>query len=451
MLEVNRAASRIALALFPLSLALTEAGCQGGDAGAVRGSATGAVASAPTLVVPMPPALAPVTVSANEQNDFMARSAASAWAFVERTYHPASGFPQATDVYEFVTIWDVGSALGSYHSARHLGLISEDKYRRYTARALETLKKMPLYEDKAPNKLFSSKTGGMVDRSEKPTTKGFGWSVIDVGRLLVWLKIVAENDPQLAPTVGEVVGRLKLNDMVRDGYLRGEDTDPQTGEPRAYQEGRLGYEQYAAEGFALWGVNAEQALRFDANGKPVTVNGFTVLADKRGDDMLTSEPFVMMGIELGWKGPHWGPLSHAILAAQEARWKKTGIVTMLSEDAVPVPPAYFYYYLLHRNGKDFVVASPLGEPNDTNPRWVSAKAAFGYHALVPSAYTWTALQAVKWGSTANRGWSAGVFEGTKKSTQSFNLNTAALVLESALYHKRRCPLVQRTCPQAPAN
>jgi hypothetical protein len=397
----------VTVCLLPLSIALAEAACQAQPSSQATREASGATrAGNSTLVIPTPGQFAPVTVSSEEQKNFMMKSARSAWSFIERNYRPASGFPQATENYEFVTIWDVGSALAAYYSAHQLGLIPESKYRNNTKRALETLARMPLYDGRAPNKLFASSTGFMVDRNEKKTEKGYGVSVIDLGRLLIWLHIIAENDSTLAPLAREVVARYELKDFVKDGYLMGEDLDPANGKVRKYQEGRIGYEQYAAEGFALWGVRAERALDFAANGKPVRVNGHTVLADKRRTDMLTSEPFVMMGMELGWTGPHWRPLSLGILAAQEERWKQTGTITMVSEDAVPIPPAYFYYYLLHRDGKDFVVASPLGEPVDKNPRWVSAKAAFGYHALSPSDYTWKALQAVKYGSNSE-GWTAG--------------------------------------------
>ena len=159
---------------------------------------------------------------------------------------------------------------------------------------------------------------------------------------------------------------------------------------------------------------------------------------------MTSEPFVMMGLELGWKNDTWRNLALAVLAAQEARYKETGIVTMVSEDAIPVPPAYFYYYLLYHDGKPFVVTTVSGAASDSFPRWVSAKAAFGYHALAPSAYTWQALQTVKYGGSKD-GWTAGVFEGTKNSTKTYNLNTAAIVLEAAAYRKRGCAFAQATC------
>ena len=390
------------------------------------------------------------TPSAQEQRDFMRRSARSAWNFVARSLSPA-GFVGATDTYPYMTVWDMASTLASIHAARQLGIITPHQYHHAMDRSFSTIEKMPLYDGAAFNKLYASNTGAMVDRRNARSEKGYGWSVLDHGRLLIWLRIIGANDPAFTARAHAVVSRLDMGRLVREGYLQGEDLNPANGDTRRYQEGRIGYEQYAAEGFAAWGTRAERALDFAANGKPVAVENQTVLADTRGDDLLTSEPFVMMGLELGWENPGWRSLSLAVLAAQEARYRNTGIVTMVSEDAIPDPPAYFYYYLLYHNGKPFVVTSPSGEIAPTYPRWVSAKAAFGYHALAPSDYTWKALQTVKWGSTAERGWTAGVYEGTRNSTRTFNLNTAAIVLESALYFQRGCPLIKPTCPAKPAD
>ena len=399
------------------------------------------------LSLPTPPS---ARASTTEQRNFMRQSARSAWNFVSRSMSPGAGFVGATDTYPYMTVWDMASTIASIHSARQLGLINAGQYHRAMERAFRTIEKMPLYDRAAYNKLYASNTGAMVDRKTATSGKGYGWSVLDHGRLLIWLRIIGANDTTYATRAQAMVARLDMSRLVRDGYLQGEDLHPADSSVRRYQEGRIGYEQYAAEGFALWGARAERALDFGANGKSTMVLGHPVLADTRGDDLLTSEPFVMMGLELGWTSPTWRSLSLSVLAAQEARYKQTGIVTMVSEDAIPDPPAYFYYYLLYHNGKPFVVTAPSGEIAPTYPRWVSAKAAFGYHALVPSEYTWLALQTVKWGATSGRGWTAGVYEGTRNSTRIFNLNTAAIVLESALYFERGCPLIQRTCPTKPA-
>lgn len=48
----------------------------------------------------------------------------------------------------------------------------------------------------------------------------------------------------------------------------------------------------------------------------------------------------------------------AVLAAQEERFKRTGVITLVSEDALPDSPYYFYYYSLYRDGDSFVVDGP---------------------------------------------------------------------------------------------
>ena len=392
--------------------------------------------AAPASFIPTPPR--------DDQAAFMNRSARAAWTYVTREITDI-GFVGATKNYQYLTVWDMASILASAYSARELGLITGPQYLAFAQRTLSSMEKLTLYNGTAYNRMYSAASGAMVDSKAQPSTVGMGWSALDHGRMLVWLGIVARNDPTLAPSANRIVARLDMRRVVHDGYMQGEEIVTRTGERRTYQEGRVGYEQYAAEGFALWGAKLAPALDFATNGKSVSLNGQTIVTDVRGGDVMTSEPFVMMGLELGWKNPAWRNLGLAVLAAQEARYRQTGLVTMVSEDAIPVAPAYFYYYLLYHDGKPFVVSTVGGTVSDTFPRWVSAKAAFGYHALAPSSYTWTALQTVKYGGSAD-GWTAGVFEGTKNSTKTYNLNTAAIILESAAYFKRGCALVQAPCP-----
>jgi hypothetical protein len=405
--------------------------------------------SPPQVTRPVAPPAAPPPVSDSAQREFLLASARSAWAYVRRNYHATTGFVGATDQYQFVTMWDVGSILGAYLSARELGFITPDDYRGRVSRVLRALEVAALHDGAAFNRLYAAASGRMVGRDHLPTRRGHGWSATDLGRLLVWLKIVATHDREHDAAARRIVARLDLDRIVRDGYLRGEDLTPR-GRRRLFQEGRIGYEQYAAAGFALWGIRAENALDLHANSTPVTVLGHEVLADRRGDDLLTSEPVVMLGLELGWPSSEWESLARGVLAAQEERHRRTGLVTIVSEDAVPRPPAYFYYYLLHHNGDDFVVVTPSHDVVPWNLRWVSAKAAFAWHALYPSAYTWLALQTVKGAEAPNVGWSAGVYERSKVRVQSNNLNTAAVILESAAYFMRGCPLIitYSGCPTA---
>ena len=393
--------------------------------------------------------LGPPPVSTSQQQQFMMDAARSAWSFIKRNYRNRTGLVKAHDTYDHVTAWDIGSTLGGLYAAHQLGFSSDADYRRRMTTALGTLARMPIFEDSAFNKFYDSRTGLMVGRDDKKTATGYGWSSLDIGRLLIWLKIIGASDPSLQPLAQQIVSRVALNDIVQRGYLQGRDLDA-SGTPRTYQEGRLGYEQYAAQGYALWGARADSALSFAPNVHLVSVQGSDLPADRRGDDFLTSDPFVLMGLELGWTTPDWRSMATDVFNAQVRRYRQTGIVTMVDEDAVPVPPSYFYYYLLYRNGQPFVVVTPTGEAAPASVRWVSAKAAFAWHALMPNEYTWLALQTVRGAGSKGAGWTAGVFERSKHATAAYNLNTASVVLEAAAYARRGCPFIQPTCLATPA-
>lgn len=438
MIPSLRRGARVLAGIAIVAVSGTAAQCQS-DA---RPAVDSTVASARTAAGAT---FEPPTVSADVQKRFMSTAARTAWNYVRRNYSSTSGLVRALDNWDYVTIWDISSALAAFHSAKGLGLITEADYRRRMDRALKTLEEMPLYSGVAYNKTYSARNARMVDREQRISTTGYGWSALDMGRFLVWMKIIAEHDSVARPTVERIVDRLALERMVADGYLRGGNIDVNTKQHLEYQEGRLGYEQYAALGMNAWGAAAPNALSFSVNGQPADVLGVRILADRRGADLITSEPFVMAGLELGWPDATWEEQARNVLAAQRERFNKTGLVTMVSEDAVPLPPAHFYYYGVLGGGRQFVVEAPGGGTSPQYPRWVSAKAAFGWHALFPSDYTWKALQTVRPAGASGNGWTAGVFERSKRATPSHNLNTAAIILEAAYYAHRNCPLIKPSC------
>lgn len=397
----------------------------------------------PTRPAPAPPSTVPSPDGAAnvlDERELFMNSARTAWAFVDRNYQSSTGLSRAHDTYAFVTVWDIASGLAALYSGHELGLIADAPFNQRMQRALSTLSTMDLFDHVAFNKSYEAKSGRMIDRREHISSRGIGWSVTDIGRLLIWLRIIAVNQPQFASQAAAIVKRLDMGRLIQDGYLHGEDLDPRTGSRRSFQEGRIGYEQYAASGFALWGVRADKALDARLNALPVNVLGVSIVADKRGDERITSEPYIMMGMETGWFSPELRQQAWRVLAAQEARYKSTGVITMVSEDALPDPPYYFYYYDVYRQGKAFVVDAPVGSFVE-NPRWISAKAAFAWHALLPSPYTLAAVQAVMPAAIPGRGWGAGVYEGTARSTGDASLNTAALILEAAVYDLRGHPFI----------
>jgi hypothetical protein len=437
--------NRIAYTL-PLILTLVS----GAQLEAQRSRKTSSRHKTPTRTPVPQPTAAPVTTpqvgepaatSLVDERELYLNAARTAWSFVNRNYQSSTGLARAHDTYQYVTLWDVASALAATYCAHELGLLNDAIYNQRIQRGLGTISTMDLFDGAAFNKSYDSKTGKMIDRSQRISTRGYGWSVTDIGRLLIWLRIIAVNQPQYATQANAIVKRLTITRLMNNGYLQGTDIDPHSGELRVYPEGRMGYEQYAAAGLAVWGFRAEKALDARLNALPVQVLGVTILADKRGDERITSEPYIMMGMETGWYSPELRQQAWRVLAAQEARYKATGTLTMASEDALPDPPYYFYYYNIYRQGRAFAVDAPAGQGFVEGPRWLSSKAAFAWHALLPSPYTLAALQAVQRSAISGRGWGAGVYEGSLRATGDASLNTAALILEAALYQLRGHPFL----------
>jgi hypothetical protein len=357
-----------------------------------------------------------------------ADAAREAWRYVEARYRPETGLVDGAVGWEYATMWDVGSALAAYYSARDLGLLAPEECTRRVSRVLRTLQRVPLVDGVTFGRAYPTRgTRG----SGRP-----GWSPTDVGRLLLWLKIVAERDPSLAADAEAVVRRSNFAPVLRDGYMWGA---RQEGGGRAeYQEGRMGYEQYAAAGFMAWGLPAEKAASFTRNALPIRVMGQPVMADMRGYDRLTSDPIVLYGLELGWP-EEAKPLARGLLDAQEERFKRTGQVTIVGEDAIGIAPHFFFYYCAYTNAKEFAVDVQDQSAVVSGPRWISAKSAFAWHALLPGDYTGRAVSAVR-AAASPRGWASGVFEGSGRSTGAENVNTGAIILEAAAYARRGAPL-----------
>jgi len=368
-------------------------------------------------------------------------AARAAWHYADTQYQPETGLINSVHGYKYATMWDIASGLSAMYCANRLGLLSGGEYDRRMSRALKTLAAMRLFEDVAFSKNYSTTTAAIMGRDDRDTQsseRGTGWSATDIGRLLIWLHIIAVKQPQYADEINRIVARMELGQLVADGYLVGADVDA-AGNVRRYSEGRLGYEQYAAMGFALWGHSPQRALRLGENTFGIEVLGVPLLADRRGGDYLTSEPFIMAGLEVGWDA-EMRAFSGRVLQVQQERFKRTGQMTMVSEDHVPVAPWYFFYYSINHHGQQFVVNAQGSDADLQQPRWISAKAAFAWHALLPGAYTRDAVSAVAAARNAERGWSSGVYEDGRGPTGSENINTAAVILESALYTRSLVPL-----------
>jgi hypothetical protein len=386
------------------------------------------------------PALQQPPVVTPEERQFYIDAARTSWNFVNRITEPSTGLARAHEKYSYITLWDIAGVIAANYVAHDLGFINDATYDSHISRILSTLSTIDLFDNAAFNRIYDAKTGRMVDNASKISNVGAGWSSVDIGRLLVWLRIVSWRQPKYAPLATQVVRRLDMSKLLQDGFLHGVDVDPKTGERKEFLETEIGYQQYALNGFAMWGARVNgSGLDVKRNVSAVNVSGVRLLTDSRGNDRVMSEPYIMIGLETGYRTPELGRQAALVLAAQQARYQKTGVVTAVTEDALPDPPWYFYYYSIWHHERPFVVEGPGENKVVDRPRWVSSKAAFGWHAVLPNTYTQLVLNTVRPAGTPN-GWGSGVYEGTYKPTGIPSLNTAALIMESALYKTRGRPI-----------
>lgn len=364
-----------------------------------------------------------------------------AWRYFERNTHPATGLVNAVDGYPSTTTWDLGSSLLAALAAEELGLLAPADLEARLARVVGTLERLPLTAAGLPNKAYHAATAAMTDYANRPAPAGIGTSAVDVARLVAALAAAGDRVPPLRDGIERALSRWELCALAGGGQLfgvhRGAD-----GRLRRLQEGRLGYEQYAAKGLALVGLDVARARSYRAHLAELPLLGVAVPHDARDRarfgavDALVTEPWVLDALEFGLD-EEARPLAARVFEVQKRRWRTTGIVTALSEDHVDRPP-WFVYDAIVAGGAPWRTVDPEGREVE-GLRGLSTKAAFALAALHPDdPYAATLRDAVDGARDPERGWFAGVYE-RGGPNRALAANTNAVVLE-ALRFAGRGPL-----------
>ena len=350
----------------------------------------------------------------------------------------ATGLVNSVNGYPSTTMWDTASYMLGAISAQHLGIISKKELNERMANVLVALEKIPLFDGKLPNKSYNTKTLAMVNYANKDATKGIGWSAVDIGRLLVPLKIIYQKFPAQRPSINKVLARWQTQNMLDRGLLFGASLKAD-GTVHLLQEGRLGYEQYAAKTFALfnnWSANA--AASYTNYLEYVIIDGIKIAIDKRDPkqhgayNYMLSEPFMLDGLEFGFD-KNSAQLAEKMFLVQEQRYKRTGVVTAVTEDHIDVAP-YFVYNTVYVAGKSWAAITDKGQDASAF-RALSTKAAFAWYVLYQHNYSDKLINAVKGLNVANQGWYAGLYEEGKRPNKVITANTNGVILESLAYLK----------------
>ena len=357
--------------------------------------------------------------------------AKAAWAYFRSNRSGATGVVEAISGSGFTTPSAIGDQIAAAIAADRLHLIDRREFDDNISSALTFLSTMPLSNGEMPARFYSTRDGGLID----PPRQGIdpGWSSVEAGRLLVWLRVLVDRYPQYEPFVVRALSRWQTCRAVDEaGHLRSALPSGQglTNAPEAPGGAAL----YAAQGFNAWGESVTSASAASGEDR-VTIEGEDfALADRAP---LASAPYALLGIEFGWKSAQGQDLSFArsmeaqLWQVQTRRWERTGLVTARGDYRRTSAP-YAVTDAVLAGGFPW---STTGEDGKAHPELalVSTRTGFLLAALHDGGQAKPLLNTLSTLYDPASGWYEGRYEssGAYEWTRSSATNSA--VLESILY------------------
>ena len=363
-----------------------------------------------------------------------------AWKYFENNYQDKTGLFNAANNYPSTTMWDTGSALAATLAAEDFGLISKKEFDNKITALIKTLVKLKLFDGEAPNKVYNTKSTEMVTYGNKVTPDGIGVSVLDLARLVSWLNTLTCKHPKFKHQVKLALDRWDFERLIKDGRMHSIKRYPDTGKTKSFQEGRLGYEQYAGKILQREGHALPISSTYDnENRKDVDILGITVATDNRtpeeyhSSNSVVTESYLMDAIENGYDDEN-RPIIDNIYQVQKKRWQETGIVTAVSEDNINRKP-YFIYNTIFSGGKTWVAKTSKGEILNQH-KTISNKAAIAMAILYPEdEYSAVLVDKVRNAYDPNKGWYSGTYENGDGYNSTTTANTNGVILSALLYKK----------------
>ncbi len=381
--------------------------------------------------------------------------AKAAWAYFEVNRHGETGFVNAATSYPVVTMWQVADHLAALQSARDLDLIDQTTFDQRVGRMIGTLATMDLFEGRVPNTAYSAITGDMVGFDQAPGE--VGWSAVDIGRLLLRLRILQARAPKFAEYVDRVVLRWTFCGLHgRNGVLYGAAREGE--HVKRFADGGIGTRHYARAGFRAWGLPVKKEEPPDERHRmtiydvsfPYEINA---LRARGASNYLITLPFALYGMELGFDADevvtvdqgqddddhYMKSMMDVLIKTQQRRYQRTGITTARTDHQLGEAP-FFLHSTVIANGFPWGAVSREGTYHERQAL-VATSAAFGLWAAESNAYTDHLTRVVGDLYDSEKGWFEGRREvsGLRESVMTSTTNAAVL---EALAFKARGPALQ---------
>lgn len=391
------------MVVLALALSIPLAGC-GNVVRAVRRSSLGVVAPPPSDMV----------------------RARTAWAY----FAPAVP-AEDTRGAGFATPASLGDDIAATYAARRLGLIDRTRFDQRVTQLLGYLDKAALSGGDLPARFMDARTGKLIDPPGRMADPG--WSGVEIGRLLVWLRILAANEPRHAAAIATVVSRWKLCRVINgDGVvlrsLPGLQPVPDSG---------TGFATVAALGLRAWGVAARMpAAASDEFAVDVEGINFPLPPGPQTEPLLTV-PAALIAMTFGWTNIDGTSLrpqreqAMRLVEAQERRFAN-GVLTARSNFRRGDAPYTVENAILGSGFPWSVTADGAARPDLA---LVSVAAAMGLRALTPIGGYGDRVVSSLSGMQLSGGWSEGQYEAGGERETQLSASTNAMVMIGILHRQ----------------
>jgi len=359
----------------------------------------------------------------------------AAWQYFKSARNGTTGLVDVSAGAGFTTPAAIGDHLAAAVSAHRLGLIDDREFDAHVSQILQFLVQAPLSAETLPARYYGTADGKPMD----PPRGGVdpGWSAVDTGRLLVWLRILADRYPTYASYVVRIGSRLRPCRAV-DAQGRLLRALPGEGGLAVSEERGNAYAVYGAQGFRAWGQQVASPS-YPGGDFAIEVSGVTFPipeSAEAGAPELTA-PYALLAVEFGGSAPGGRTLGAEMEAAERvaaAQLRRT------SETAIPTARTDY------RRGSDpyEVIDSVLtaGYPWSTTTRagqavpglaLTSTRAAFGLWAMGALPKDSVTFDAVSTLYDPSSGWFEGRYEAGGGYEYTRTSATNAFVLEALLH------------------
>jgi len=357
--------------------------------------------------------------------------AKAAWAYFRASRSGQTGLAESVAGAGFTTPSAIGDQIAAAIAADRLRIADKRDFDDTISGVLNFLTTMQLSNGEMPGRFYSTRDGKLVD---PPASAGDpGWSAVDAGRLLVWLRILAQRYPVYQPYVVKAVARWQTCRAVDDGGRLRRALPSSAGFVNAPDTG-TGYAAYAAQGFRAWGevVSSPGVGPADAT---MAIEGIDF--PLAGTEPLLSSPYALLGIEFGWKQPNGSALDddrrteERLWDAQTRRWQRLGLPTARSEFHRTSAP-YALIDAVLANGYPWNTVDDAGTAHP-ELALTSTRAAFALAALHGSEHARRLQASVGTLYDPGAGWYEGRYEASGAYEWTRTAATNATVLEALLY------------------